>query len=104
MDHIDAKDDLRQGVGLRPTLSRTGDRVQAEGYEMFEAMIRQSGRRRWRGLYTLRLRAKRAQAGRSGQGHRVSHGGDDTLKKKPVKAAKKPGRNDPCPCGSGKEI
>ena len=33
----------------------------------------------------------------------ASEGGDGTIKKQPVKKADKPGRNDPCPCGSGKK-
>ena len=33
----------------------------------------------------------------------TSGGGDNSIKKQPVRAGKKIGRNDPCPCGSGKK-
>ena len=106
MDHIDAMTELRRNVGLRAYAQQ--DPVieyKREGYDMFEAMIAAIQADTVRGVYTVRIRGaeepKRQQVAKVTA---ASHGsGDGTVKKQPVRAAKKPGRNDPCPCGSGKK-
>ena len=106
MDHIDAMTELRRNVGLRAYAQQ--DPVieyKREGYDMFEAMIASIQEDTVRGMYTVRIRGaeepKREQVAKVTA---ASHGnGDGTVKKQPVRAAKKPGRNDPCPCGSGKK-
>ncbi len=106
MDHIDAMTELRRNVGLRAYAQQ--DPVieyKREGYDMFEAMIASIQEDTVRGVYTVRIRGaeepKRQQVAKVTA---ASHGGGDgTVKKQPVRAAKKPGRNDPCPCGSGKK-
>ncbi len=106
MDHIDAMTELRRNVGLRAYAQQ--DPVieyKREGYDMFEAMIASIQEDTVRGVYTVRIRGaeepKRQQVAKvTGESH---GGGDGTVKKQPVRAAKKPGRNDPCPCGSGKK-
>ncbi len=105
MDHIDAMTELRRNVGLRAYAQQ--DPVieyKREGYDMFEAMIASIQEDTVRGVYTVRVRSqeepKREQVAKVTA---QSHGGDGTVKRQPVRASKKPGRNDPCPCGSGKK-
>ena len=107
MDHIDAMTELRRNVGLRAYAQQ--DPVieyKREGYDMFEAMIAAIQADTVRGVYTVRIRGaeepKRQQVAKVTA---ASHGGGDgTVKKQPVRAAKKPGRNDPCPAAAGKNI
>ena len=105
MDNIDAMADLRQGITLRAyAQTNPVDEYKREGYEMFEAMINGIKEEVVRRIFTVRIKkeapierkavAKNAVAGGAG--------GDKTVKKQPVKVAKKPGRNDPCPCGKWK--
>ncbi|MBE6935229.1 MAG: preprotein translocase subunit SecA [Ruminococcaceae bacterium] len=106
MDHIDAMHELRRNVGLRAYAQH--DPVieyKRDGFEMFEAMIATIQEETVRGVYTVRIRGKeepkRQQVAKvTGASH---GGGDGTVKKQPVRSQKKPGRNDPCPCGSGKK-
>ncbi len=103
MDHIDAMDDLKQGIGLRAYGQH--DPVVAyreEGTEMFMAMrtaIREETVRR---LFTVQHRptqeVKRVKVAKE-----TSTSGDATLKKQPVRVTGKVGPNDLCPCGSGKK-
>ena len=106
MDHIDAMDQLREGIGLRAYGQR--DPVveyRIEGFDMFDEMVASIREDTVRLILTVQVRReeepKREQVARPMV---ASHGGDDSEeKKKPVRVAKKPGRNDPCPCGSGKK-
>jgi preprotein translocase subunit SecA len=100
MDHIDAMDQLRQGIGLRAYGQR--DPVMEykfEGYEMFKAMIRSIQEDTVKYLF-------KAQVQNIPQRHqvvqRVSESQENTGRKEPVRN-QKVGRNDPCPCGSGKK-
>jgi preprotein translocase subunit SecA len=105
MDHIDAMDELRQGIYLRSYAQQ--DPVveyRREGFEMFEDMIASIQDDTVRLMLTVQVRRaeepKREQVAKPTM---ASHGGDDSEKKRPVRVGKKPGRNDPCPCGSGKK-
>ena len=105
MDNIDAMTELRQGIGLR-AYGQNDPVVEykREGYEMFEEMIAAIQAETIRRIFLARI-----QVGANVKRERVakvtgeSAGGDGTVKKQPVKKTKKPGRNDPCPCGSGKK-
>ncbi|HZJ58113.1 MAG TPA: preprotein translocase subunit SecA [Clostridia bacterium] len=102
MDHIDAMDQLRQGIGLRAYGQR--DPVveyQVEGFEMFEEMIRSIQEETVHILYNIRVEARVPQRERVAKPTSASHG--DSGPKKPVVKGEKVGRNDPCPCGSGKK-
>ncbi|MDR3120489.1 MAG: preprotein translocase subunit SecA [Clostridiales bacterium] len=103
MDHIDAMDQLRHGISMRAYAQR--DPVieyKFEGFEMFEQMTKSISE----DALSLILRAK-IQKGQEVKREKVaepiaaSHG-DDTPAA-PVRRAQKVGRNDPCPCGSGKK-
>ena len=115
MDHIDAMDDLRNGIGLRAYGQR--DPVQEykmESYDMFNDMvflIREDALRR---LYQSRVvqqpqqrkeidpkKLKEGFAGqnRAAEASKARKGGAPTNMKQPGAV----GRNQPCPCGSGKK-
>ncbi len=104
MDHIDAMDDLRQGIRLR-AYAQTDPIVayKKESLEMFEEMISAIQEETVRRLYSVRLRKdEEIKRERVATGMSESVGGDGTVKKQPRKV-KKIGRNEPCPCGSGKK-
>ena len=105
MDHIDAMSELRKGVGLRAYgQSDPGVEYKREGYEMFEQMTTAIQEETVRRLYLVRLRANATvQRERVAKITGQSGSGDGTVAKQPVKKVTKIGRNDPCPCGSGKK-
>ena len=103
MDHIDAMTELRDGIGLRALAQR--DPVveyKLEGFEMFDEMVRMIQEDTMKRLYftviTPRQPLERKQVATPVT---ASHG--EPTAKRPVRADKKVGRNDPCPCGSGKK-
>ena len=101
MEHIDAMDDLKQGIRLRAYGQE--DPVVAykrEGYEMFENMIGAIQAETVRRIYITRVKERverKAVAKVTGE----SGSSDGTVKKQPVRKVKKIGRNELCPCGSG---
>ncbi len=101
MDHIDAMDQLRQGIGLRAY--GQADPVNAytsEGFDMFDAMVAEIREETVRTLYRVAVKAppaKREQLAKPID--TPSEDGETTVKR----TSKKIGRNDPCPCGSGKK-
>ena len=98
-DHIDDMDNLRQGIGLR-SLGQRDPVVEYKfaGYDMFNDMtaaIRED-------TVKLLLRIKVEQKIEREEVNKVTGTNkDDTVSRGPVKKAKKIGRNDLCPCGSG---
>ena len=104
MDHIDAMDDLRRGIGLRAYGNvKPVDAYKQEGFDMFEAMIAGIRHETVRRIFTVRVRKEQTVERKSvSKANLNAVGGDSTVKKQPVKKAKKPGRNDPCPCGKWK--
>ncbi len=104
MDHIDAMNELKQGIGLRAY--GQADPVVAykkEGYDMFEEMVAAIQEETVRRMFTVRVQANNVQRERVAKVTGESAGGDGTVKKQPVKKGAKIGRNDPCPCGSGQK-
>ena len=105
MDHLDAMTELRRGVGLR-AYGQNDPVVEykREGFEMFEQMVIAIQEETVRRLYLVRLRANATvQRERVAKITGESGSGDGTVAKQPVKKTAKIGRNDPCPCGSGKK-
>ncbi|MFO7154721.1 MAG: SEC-C metal-binding domain-containing protein, partial [Caldicoprobacter oshimai] len=101
MDHIDNMEQLRQGIGLRAYGHR--DPVieyQIEGYEMFEEMIRSIQEETISLLYRLRIKDNVPKREKVAEPVTATHG---EVVRKPVVRGEKIGRNDPCPCGSGKK-
>ena len=102
MDHIDAMDQLRKGIGLRAVGQTDPVRAYAEeGFDMFEEMNESIKEDTVRMLYHVvnPERVKRVRVAKE-----VETVNPDDGKQKPfVRKEKKVGRNDPCPCGSGKK-
>ena len=102
MEHIDAMQDLRQGIRLRAyAQTNPVDAYKKESLEMFEEMIDAMKEETVRRLYSVRLRQnEEVKRERVASGMTENVGGDGTVKKQPKKVVKV-GRNDLCPCGSG---
>ena len=104
MDHIDAMDDLKQGIGLRaygqhdPVIA-----YKEEGYQMFEAMITAIREETVRKMFTVRLRPKQEVKRVKVAKETSTNSTDGTAQKQPIRKTNKIGPNDPCPCGSGKK-
>ncbi len=104
MNHIDDMEALKQGIGLRGLAQR--DPVveyRMEGFEMFDAMIASIREDTIKMLLTVQIKTgeevKREQVAKP-----TTASSDGSEKAQPVRAqSKKIGRNDPCPCGSGKK-
>jgi preprotein translocase subunit SecA len=106
MDHIDAMEELQKGIRLRAYGQK--DPVveyRIEGFDMFDAMIATIREDTARMMLTVQIRTqeepKREQVakptGAAGASDAAAAGHT------PIRKGKKPGRNDPCPCGSGKK-
>ena len=106
MDHIDAMDELKQGIGLRAYGQHDPvTEYKHQGFEMFEATVHSIQEESVRRMFLLR-RKPNQEVKRVKVAKEVSAVGtaDSVVKPQPVrKAATKVGPNDPCPCGSGKK-
>ena len=105
MQHIDDMEELKRGMHLRGYAQK--DPVveyRIEGFDMFDAMIESIREDTVKMMFTIRLRTneepKREQVAKPAQESRGES--DGTLENRP-RTVKKVGRNDPCPCGSGKK-
>lgn len=97
MDHIDAMDQLRNGISLRAYAQRDPlVEYKFEAFEAFQAMVFAIKEDVVR--YILRVKVVQRPEERKIV---ANHGEGET--KKPVRVGEKIGRNDPCPCGSGKK-
>lgn len=99
MDHLDAMDQLRQGIGLRAYGQKDPlVEYKFEAYEMFNQMIGEIQEEVVR--YLFRVNVVEAP-----QEHKnvVENKYEDEGPKQPVRKENEIGRNDPCPCGSGKK-
>ena len=100
MDHIDAMAELKRGIGLRGYGNvKPIDAYKREGYDMFEAMINGIREETVRRIYTIRIRKEQTLERKAVAKNVAANVGGEVQKKKPIKKAPKPGRNDPCPCG-----
>ena len=119
MDHIDAMDDLKQGIRLRAYGQE--DPVVAykrESFEIFELMISAIQEETVRRIYIARVRRNRVErkavakvtqesraateaVNETGKVDQVAENEAEKPKRMPIVKPKKVGRNDPCPCGSG---
>ncbi len=126
MDHIDAMDQLKTGIGLRSLGQQDPAQAYAnEGFDMFEEMLMyikedmvkyvlgvslttDATRRQ---VVTINMAAKdtavsavdEAKGQSVAEQNKANLHPTDGSKPMPVRVAKKPGRNEPCPCGSGKK-
>ncbi len=101
IDHIDDMDQMRQGIGLR-ALAQRDPLVEYKfiGFDMFEEMTQNIQTDTVRALYHVRMAA---QMEREQVAKPTATNKDDTDVKAPVRKEEKIGRNDLCPCGSGKK-
>ncbi len=109
MDHIDAMDDLKGSIGLQSYAQRDPvNEYRMVGADMFDAMVGEIRDKTVRTLLTVvpapRAEIKRVQVAKPLQeGFEGKPGAKKvTVKPQPVRSTKV-GRNDPCPCGSGKK-
>ncbi|MFC7679293.1 preprotein translocase subunit SecA [Paenibacillus sp. GCM10028914] len=102
MDHIDAMDQLRQGIHLRAYGGTDPLReYQFEGFEMFHAMI--ATIQEEVATYIMKAHIETNQERQAVvEESKVSTNGEPA-EKRPVQVEDQIGRNDPCPCGSGKK-
>ena len=105
MDHIDQMDQLRQGIHLRAYGQNDPLReYQFEGFAMFEEMVSNIEDEVAKYVMKAQIRdnLKRQEVVKNTQA--VSGGGEEKKKtRKPYVKQNDVGRNDPCPCGSGKK-
>ena len=101
MDQLDAMEELKEGVGLRGYAQNNPLQVYAlEGFQMFDNMMASINAE----ISTFLLNAEvRQNLEREEVKNIQTNDGDKASKKQPKKSEKKVGRNDPCPCGSGKK-
>jgi preprotein translocase subunit SecA len=104
MDHIDAMDQLRQGIHLRAYGGTDPLReYQFEGFEMFKEMIESIQEEVAKYIMKARVESNlERQEVAQGQTLTTS-GGGEASEKRPAKRKETVGRNDACPCGSGKK-
>ncbi|MGH4138518.1 preprotein translocase subunit SecA [Clostridium sp.] len=101
MDHIDDMEHLKQGIGLRAYKQQDPSQAyQMEGSDMFAEMIDNIKTETVKYLFHVQIEKapERAMVAKI-----TSTNHDDSVKKEPTKKEIKPGRNDDCPCGSGKK-
>ncbi|MGN0673848.1 MAG: preprotein translocase subunit SecA [Anaerovoracaceae bacterium] len=118
MDHIDAMDQLKNGIGLRAIGQQDPAQAYAkEGFDMFDEMIADIREETVRFCYnvtvTTRTERRRTTSGTASKEDYVDNtSGGPAAAPKAEKTGKqetvvrnepKVGRNDPCPCGSGKK-
>ncbi len=101
MDHIDAMQELRRGIGLQAYAQQDPIvEYKRQGFDMFDEMIDEIKDDTTQAIFLARVVGQDAPQ-REQLMKPAAVSGDGTLPKQPVRKSKKPGRNDPCPCGSG---
>ena len=104
IDHIDAMDQLRQGIHLRAYGQIDPLReYQSEGFAMFESMVEaiEEDTAKYVMKAEIRNNLEREEVAKGQAVNPKEDGGE--VKRKPIRKSEKVGRNDPCPCGSGKK-
>ena len=101
VEHMSAMEHLKEGVGLRGYAQSNPAQVYTmEGYEMFENLLNKIDNDI--ALFLLKAEVKQnVERKQTLQGH--ANDGKEKLKAQPKRVSVKIGRNDPCPCGSGKK-
>lgn len=109
-DHLYAMDGLKEGIGLRAYGQRDPlIEYKSEGYEMFMDMIERIKEDIVKYIFMVQVvhEQKRKQVGtaehKEFRSLRNQETSTEQRKQTPIRATTKIGRNDPCPCGSGKK-
>ena len=108
MDHIDAITALKEGIGLRAYAQTNPlEAYKIESFNMFEELVKAIREESVKAVFSLRPKKKEevvnVKMNNNITNLMTNAAGEDTPKRKPAKSEKKVGRNDPCPCGSGKK-
>ncbi len=104
MNHLSAMDDLREGIGLRALAQRDPLlEYRFEAYQMFQEMVNSIQEDTISMLFKVRLAEERTLTQPKDRlaGAQTNQG--EAVKQEPRRVEQKVGRNDPCPCGSGKK-
>jgi len=109
MEHLDVMTDLRHGIGLRGYAQKNPlVEYKNEGFSLFDKLLSQLEDAIMHRFYKVKVMKKQSEAEKIAQRERVRSSSDSRpgkveKQKTVVRPSKKPGRNDPCPCGSGKK-
>ena len=104
MDHLDAMEMLREGIGLRAYGQKNPlIEYKFEAYDMFEAMIANIQEDIVRYMFRVNIVADHQPQANDHLQHAKAHHGDEEEQQQPVVNKDSTGRNDMCPCGSGKK-
>ena len=102
VDHIGAMDHLREGIGLRGYAQTNPLQAYTmEGYDLFDALL--AGIEEKISIYLLKAEIRQNTDRTDIRTNKKVSSNGEKAKAKPVKKDKKIGRNDECPCGSGKK-
>ncbi len=116
-EHLAALDHLRQGIHLRGYAQKNPKQeYKREAFELFEALLDQVRKEVTRVVFTVQIRSQEdvEETAPHADVHNVEYrhasydeapggSGDEAPPQRPAQAGVKVGRNDPCPCGSGKK-
>jgi preprotein translocase subunit SecA len=103
MDHIDDMEHLKRAIGLRAyRQQQPAQAYQFEGSQMFDEMIYNIKLDTIKYLFHVKIE-KAPERERVAKNVSTNQGGGEPVKRKPIRKKKTVGRNDPCPCGSGKK-
>ena len=104
MAHIDDMEELKKGIGLRHYGQKTPVvEYRFEGFEMFDAMVESIREETIRLLFTIQVKQNNEAPQRERVMQPAATSGDSSAAPVQRKTGQKVGRNDPCPCGSGKK-
>ena len=101
MNQLDNMEHLKEGIGLRGYAQTNPLQAYAlEGFELFDNMLKETNKE----ITTYLLKAEIRQNLERVENKNIrTNDASESVKKQPKKVEKKVGRNDPCPCGSGKK-
>ncbi len=101
MEHINTMSHLREGIHLRGYAQEDPLRAYTmEGFELFDSMLQKIDKDI--SIFLLKAEIRHNVERKAVSKKQITNESDDTAKRTPKKS-KKVGRNDPCPCGSGKK-
>ncbi len=105
ISHIDDMDELKRGIYLRAYAQKNPVvEYRIEGADMFDEMVENIRRGTAKMILSVQVRENREISREQvAKPTSTSGAGDNSVKKEPIRKDKKVGRNDPCPCGSGKK-
>ena len=102
---VDDMDELKRGIYLRAYAQKNPVvEYRIEGADMFDEMVENIRRGTAKMILSVQVRENREISREQvAKPTSTSGAGDNSVKKEPIRKDKKIGRNDPCPCGSGKK-